>query len=214
MTEKKLSQGKRELSPEEFEAFKKGAEWQKTLQRLGLAEANITEVRASDIAYFADHWQFLQVIESSGEKKPLEKPELIEAKSGWTIINYGDAMCTSPGKFIFGGGYFRVFSGDDDDDDDDEGGGIVNPKKGTIFKQAFDSAAEVIQLAKELGWGGVQIIDGHPNMQRAAWVEACRIGVRLDGFMADVESEKKRRRIVSSSVDEMHAVLKGMSKRG
>lgn len=211
MTEEKTQQSKRELSPEEFEAFKQEAEWQKTLQRLGLAEANITEVRASDVAYLADHWQFLQVIESSGEKKPFEKPELIEAKSGWTIINYGDAMSTSPGKFIFGGGYFQMFF---DDDEDEGGSGIVNPKKGTIFKQSFDSAAEIIQLAKELGWGGVQIIDGHPNMQRAAWVEACRIGVRLDGFTADVESEKKRRRIVSSTLDEMHAALKGTSKRG
>lgn len=47
----------------------------------------------------------------------------------------------------------------------------------------------MIELAKELGWNGVQIVDGHPDMQRAAWVEACRIGVRLDGFKPDVEAE-------------------------
>lgn len=194
---------KKDLTPEEFDAFKKDAQWQRTLQRLGIAEATITEVRPSDIAWLAEHWQFLQVIESGGEKKPFDKPQFIEAQSGWTIINYGDAMCTSPGKYLFGSGYFRTSTGDD------EGGGIVNPKKGTIFKQAFDSAAEIIRLAQEFGWAGVQIVDGHPSMQRAAWVESCRIGVRMDGYTADMDAERKRRRIVSATLDEMHAALRG-----
>lgn len=186
------------------------SDWQKTLARLGLSEPNITKVRSSDILYFAKRWQFLQVVEGGGHIKPLEKPALIEGKSGWTIINFGDAMTTSPGKFLFRGGYFCIYFDDDDDDEGGgEGGGIVNPKKGTIFKQAFDSAAEIIQLAKELGWNGVQIVDGHPDMQRAAWVEACRIGVRLDGYQPNVDAEKQRRRIVSQSIDEMHAALKG-----
>ena len=185
------------------------ADWKKTLARLGLVEPDVTQVRSSDILYLAKHWQFLQIVEGSGAVKPLEKPEFIEAKSGWTIINFGDAMATSPGKYLYGGGYFGIRS---DDDDEDEGGGIVNPKKGTIFKQAFDSAAEMIQLAKELGWNGVQIVDGHPDMQRAAWVEACRIGVRLDGYQPDMIAEKTRRRIVSQSIDEMHAALKGTPK--
>lgn len=209
MADEKHEKIKSALSEEQIKA-QKDAEWQKTLRRLGLGEIDVTNVNANDIMYIADHWQFLQIVESSGNKPSLEKPELITAKSGWTIINYGDAMATSPGKFLFGGGYFRISSGDDDD----EGGGIVNPKKGTIFKQAFDSAAEMIQLAKEFGWNGVQIVDGHPYMQRAAWVEACRIGVRLDGYKADITAEKTRRRIVSATIDEMHAALKGAPKSG
>lgn len=210
MTDSIIKKEKPKLTPEEFDIVKKEAEWQKTLQRLGLAEASISEVRPSDIEWFANHWQFLQVVESSGIQQPLEQPQLIEAKSGWTIINYGNAMSTSPGKFLYGGGYSQIFLGGDESDD--EGGGIVNPKKGTIFKQAFDSAAEVIRLAKEWGWAGVQIVDGHPSMQRAAWVEACRIGIRMDGYTADVDAEKKRRRIVSASIDEMRAALKGISR--
>lgn len=187
-------------------------EWQKTLKRLGLGDVDPSDVRASDILWLAKQWQFLQVVESTGNQKTLEKPELIEAKSGWTIINYGDAMATSPGKWIFRGGYFQ-FTNNMNDEDDDGSGGIVNPKKGTIVKQAFDSAAEIIQLAKEKGWGGVQIVDGHPDMQRAAWVEACRIGVVLDGYEPDVEAEKTRRRIVSQTIDEMHAALGTRPKR-
>src|SRR3990167_6542427 len=139
------------------------AEWKKTLRRLGINDPDVSEVRPNDILWLAKQWQFLQVVESGGHQKPLEKPQLIEAKSGWTIINYGDAMATSPGKWIFRGGYFQFT--ENKDDDDEGGGGIVNPKKGTIIKQAFDSAAEIIQLAKELGWDGVQIVDGDPFMQ-------------------------------------------------
>lgn len=185
----------------------KEAEWQKTLHRLGLDKVDVANVRTSDILYLAENWQFLQVTENSGTRLAFEEPQLITAKSGWTIINYGDAMATSPGKWIFRGGYFQWT---DNMEDEDEGGGIINPKHGTIHKQAFDSAAEIIQLAQEFGWAGVQIVDGHPNMQRAAWVEACRIGVRLDGYTPDMAAEKTRRRIVSQTLDEMHEVLKGL----
>lgn len=193
-----------QLTSEEIAA--KEAEWQKTLHRLGLGKIDVTNVRTSDILYLAENWQFLQVIENSGLRPALDEPELITAKSGWTIINYGDAMATSPGKWIFRGGYFQFTDNEDDEGD----GGIVNPKHGTIHKQAFDSAAEIIQLAQEFGWKGVQIVDGHPNMQRAAWVEACRIGVQLDGYTPDVAAEKTRRRIVSQTLDELYQALKGL----
>lgn len=189
-------------------------EWQKTLKRLGIDDPDVSEVRPSDIVWLAKQWQFLQVVESGGHQKPLEKPQLIEAKSGWTIIHYGDAMATSPGKWIFRGGYFQFTENMNDEDDDDDGSsgrGIINGKHGTIVKQAFDSAAEIIQLAKELEWSGVQIVDGHPDMQRAAWVEACRIGVKLDGYVPDVGAEKVRRRIVSETLDEMYTALKDTS---
>lgn len=87
---------------------------------------------------------------------------------------------------------------------------IVNPHRGTIVKQAFDSVVEMIGLAQEQGWAGVMIVDGHPDMQRAAWVEGCRVGMRIDGYTPDIEAEKQRRRIVSQSLDEMHAALKGL----
>jgi hypothetical protein len=189
----------------------KERDWQKTLRRLGIdGVSDIREVKASDILYLAKHWQFLQVVDSGGDQITLEKPVLFTAQSGWTIIDYGDAMATSPGKFLFGGGYFRIRAADDDEDEG--GSGIVNPGHGTVIKQAFESAMEIIQRAKEKGWQGVQIVDGHPDMQRAAWVEACRIGVRLDGYTPDVAAEKTRRRIVSETIDEMFSAL-GEKKR-
>jgi len=205
-----------EIQPQRFtaeitEEMKKEAEWEKTLQRLGLNVGDITQVRDSDVLYLADQWQFLQVAESGGHIQPLEKPEILTAQSGWHILYFGDAMATSPGKWIFRGGYFQW--SENPEDEGDGSGGIVNPGKGTIHKQAFDSACEIIRLAKERGWRGVQVVDGHPNMQRAAWVEACRIGVRMDGYMPDIEAEKHRRRIVSSSIEEMQASVRALSNR-
>lgn len=180
--------------------------WEQALQRLGLGEVDLTAVTTKDILYLAKRWQFLQVVESSGEKPPFEVPEILEAPSGWWIHHYGDAMCTSPGRFMYGGGYFRT-SGDDDDEG---GSGIVNPEKGTVIKQAFDTAAEIVRLAKHFGWGGIMVVDGHPDMQRAAWVEAVRIGIRLDGYEPGLADEKVRRRIVSPSIERMQAAIKAL----
>lgn len=196
------------ITTEITEKERQQAEWERTLSRLGIQEVDTGSVRASDVLYLLEQWQFLQVVESGGQIPPRETPEIRTAKSGWQIIHFGDAMATSPGKWIFRGGYFQWTENEDDEGD----GGIVNPKKGTIHKQSFDTACELIQLAQEFNWRGVQIVDGHPHMQRAAWIEACRIGVRLDGYTPDIEAEKQRRRIVSASLEEMHSSLKGAPK--
>lgn len=180
-------------------------QWKETLQRLGIGEIDLLRFTTQDVLYLAKRMQFLQVVESTGTKEAFDEPQLLTADSGWTIHHYGDAMCTSPGRFLYGGGYFRFT-----DEDDDEGGGVVNPGKGTIIKQSFDSACHMIRLAKEFGWGGVLIVDGHPDMQRAAWVEAVRIGMRLEGYEPNVEAEKRRRRIVSPSISRMKEVISAL----
>lgn len=192
-----------ETAADEFLAAQEGLldglidpEWEKTLERLGLEEADVTGVSLDDILYLAKRWQFLQVVDSGGDHKPYAKPKRIQAKSGWTIVDYGDAMSTSPGRYIFGRGYVPFY-----DDDEEGGGGAALFGKGTIIKQAFDSACEIIQLAQEAGWKGVQVVDGHPDMQRAAWVEAVRIGVRLEGYIPDVPAELVRRRIAMSEAE-------------
>lgn len=190
---------KEESSPE----LEKADALIQSLGRLGMNSLDLLRVTESDVLYMMNQMQFLQVVESTGAKAPLDEPELLTADSGWTVHHYGDAMSTSPGRYIFGGGYFSVSS----DDDDDSGGGVVNPGKGTIVKQSFDSACELVRLAKEFGWGGILIVDGHPDMQRAAWVEAVRIGIRLEGYEPNIAAEKKRRRIVSPSIDRMKAVI-------
>ena len=201
-----------------LEEAKERAEYRQQLIDLGIGDPyEARDVNLNDIIYLSERWQFLE-IKPAGENLPAppEKPELIEIKSGWTVVKKKNkrgetVMATSPGRFIFRGGYFQILW-DEEEDDDEGGGGVVNGGHGTIIKQAFDSAAEMMRLAQAFGWEAVQIIDGHPRMQRAAWMEACRIGVKLRGYGPSMEAERQRRRIMSSSVDEMHEVLQAVSK--
>jgi len=195
-----------ELNDQEAESEALDPQWIETLGRLGLDEVDLLRFTDEDLLYLAKRWQFLQVVESTESTTPLDQPEFIEAKSGWTIQYYGDAMATSPGRLIFGGGYFRVSS----DDDDDEGGGVVNPGRGTFYKQAFDTVTEMVQIAQDRGWGGMMVVDGHPDMMRTAWIEAVRIGMKLDGYTATMADEKIRRRVVSASVEEMRAAIRAL----
>src|SRR3990167_2027005 len=162
------------------------AEWQQTLRKLGLADTDITQVRPEDVLYLVDRWQFLQVVENGGKCKSYDEPKIIKLSSGWDLIDYGNAMATSPGKFLYGSGYFHS----SDDDDGEGGSGVVNPGHGTIFKQAFDSAAELIRFAQAQGWEGVLIVDGH---------------------LADIPAEMKRRRTNEWTTVDIDAIKQKMS---
>lgn len=133
---------------------------------------------AAEVQHIIDNCPFLQIV-STGDNEPFEKPEFITARSGWKIHHYGDAMSCSPGELLFGA----------QAKEDDEGG------SGTIVRQAYETAAQMIQLAQEFGWAGIRIIDGHPLMQWAAWMQASDDEYHLEGFEPTEEDQQKRERI-------------------
>lgn len=179
------------------------AEIEKTLSKLDLDIGLLRPITDDDILYLLDRCPFLQIV-SSGSAAPLPEVELLTAKTNWVIHYYGDAMSSSPGKLLFQGGDFHILLQDDDDDDD--GGGPINPGKGTIWKQAFDTAQEMMALAQKLGWAGVKIIDGHPFMQWAAWMYAQDEQMNLEGYEPDKEAHNKRRRIKRSEIEDLAQV--------
>ena len=181
-------------------------EWQDTLNRLGLDDVELGQVTDEDLLYLAKRWQFLQVVELSGSAAGLDEVEIIKAPSGWNIQYYGDAMATSPGRLIYWDGDFRIES-------DDSDGGSTNLGVGTLIKQAFDTATEMVRIAQEREWGGMIVVDGHPDMMRAAWIEAVRIGVRLDGYTPSVADERIRRRVVSQTLEEMQSAIHDLEAR-
>lgn len=167
-------------------------------------------ISPDELLWLLDHCPFLQIINTEVLlDKEEEGPKIITAESsGWDIHVYVDAMSSSPGKFLFGGGDFRILT-EDDDDDGGEGGEIVNPGKGTIFNQAFMTAAEMVSLAKRLGWTMIQIVDGHPRMVRAAWIKASELGLDVEGFSPSEYDEAVRKRVNLSS-EEMQSLRKKM----
>ncbi|WP_423063397.1 hypothetical protein [Candidiatus Paracoxiella cheracis] len=177
---------------------------QEALKKLNLEDVDfLRPLTPDDVLYVLSRCPFLQMV-SLGDSEPLPDVELITAKSNWIIHHYGDAMSSSPGKYLFQGGDFRLKLKDNDDDDGGDGdGGIVNPGKGTIWKQAFDTAQEMMALAQKLGWTRVKIVDGHPIMQWAAWMYAQDEKMHLEGYEPDQEAHDKRRRFKRTDVEEM-----------
>ena len=130
------------------------------------------DISPEEIQYLLDLCPFLQIVDTVlhyvGDDQPPEV-QFIKARTGWTILDYGDAMSSSPGKKILG-------LIDEEEDVGDKGG------RGTIWHQAWATAMEMIEIAKMRGWAGVQVIDGHRLMKRAAWVKASNEGLPVVGF--------------------------------
>lgn len=170
---------------------------QEASEKLNLDIDVLREITPEEIQYLLDHCPFLQIV---GPEMALEKQDvkLIQSESGWDIHDYGDALSSSPGRFVFGGGNFRINL-----DEEDEGGGgdVINPGKGTIVNQAWITASDMMLIAQEKGWKFVTIVDGHRIMKRAAWIKAEELGIILDGFEPTLEDERVRERVLESSED-------------
>ncbi|MDF1654186.1 MAG: hypothetical protein P1U34_03650 [Coxiellaceae bacterium] len=155
------------------------------------------DIKPLDILYLFDKFPFLQIVDTRVEVDPPAEPAFITVpSSGWTVYDYGNAMSASPGLLLWGGGDFTI------PEEGEKGGDIVNPGKGTIVNQAYETAVEMIRIADERGWEGLLIVDGHPLMQWAAWVEAYDRGFVIEGFEPNETDFAKRRRIRRSKSEE------------
>lgn len=143
-------------------------------------------VTPQELLALLDRCPFLQIVAAGGVPH-LETPEFIQAKSGWVIHHYGDAMSSSPGVLMLGSRH----------DDDDEGGG-----HGTLQRQSFDTAQEMIALAKKLGWPAVKTIDGHPWMVWAAWMKAEDESIPLENYEPTKRDQEKRERVKRSDTED------------
>lgn len=171
---------------------------QETLEKLGLGEIDWNRpVTPEEIQYLLAHWPFLQMV-STGGTPSLDEPQFYTAKSNWVIHLYGDAMSSSPGELLIGGGDYRVLLGEAE-----TAGELINPGKGTIWKQAFDTAQKMIELAQQkFQWPGVNIVDGHPVMKWAAWMKAMDDGFPFEGYQPSENDYAKRERIKRSEVED------------
>lgn len=144
-------------------------------------------ITMQDVQYLYDHYPFLQLLSIDPHFDAGVDPKFITVSSNWIVHDYGDALCSSPGRFLYGG-YV---------DEDEEGGtegGSANPGKGTIVKQAVDTATEMVSIAIEKGWPGIDIIDGHELMKWAAWNEAQNHNMVMNGYEPDEAAHKRRER--------------------
>ncbi len=160
---------------------------QAAAQKLGVDVDLLRDVTAEEIQYLIDMCPYLQVVDTVLHyiDEPPPDVQFIQAKSGWKIFDYGDAMCSSAGERILN-------LSDSAQSDDDEGG------DGTIWHQGIITAAEMVEIAKARGWKGLQIIDGHRIMKRSAWIVALREGLPVVGYEPTEADKKARARIAMS----------------
>jgi hypothetical protein len=168
-------------------------------------------ISKADIQYILDRWPFLEIKNPDADQEDKEaEVEFFTAMSGWLIHDYGDVIASSPGMFLFGGGYYYVDWGDDDEGS--EAGplitrGIVNPKKGTIINQMFLTGMDMVNLAIHRQWKTIQIVDGHPRMKWAAWIQARKYSLKVVGYKP-TEKEIKKALLLEKTREEMDKLLR------
>jgi len=175
--------------------------WERRIAGLDLKEANIFRpITHGDVEYLCNKYPFLQMVNIEAKFEGEITPKFITSQSGWTIHDYGDAMSASPGEFLFGGGDYKAFLDEilkeeiKEGEQGGEGGAMVNPGKGTIVKQMFDTATEMVKIAIKK-WPGIEIIDGTYLMKWVAWLAAKEKNYPLEGFDPDEEDIKKYERV-------------------
>ena len=174
----------------------------------------LREVDELEIEALLDHWPYLQIVSTEPVTPEMEGtlPHVIEAESGWKILHYGDAMSTSVGEFLWGGGDYTIPYTEDGKVNVAALVGslnMINSGKGTIRNQAFQTARQMGEMAYQQGWPGIHIIDGHPIMKRAIWITALELGMGLDGFMPELHDYKVHE-LLEMSPTEMDALRKQM----
>ncbi len=174
------------------------ADLREQLDKLGLTDLVdwSTAIKPSDILYLLDHCPFLQIV--SAQARPTHEVKIIKAPSGWDVLDYGDAMTSSPGKLLFSDleDFKRILK------EEDENSGKGRTGRGTIYQQTFDTAAFMVAQAIAMGWHGIHIVDGHPKMQWAAWMAALDNQLSVSGFEPSKEDLAKRERVKRPESDD------------
>ncbi len=178
--------------------------WGKRAEGLRLPAFDATRpISHAEVEYILRHAPFLQILNTEATFDKFDQVKFITAKSGWVIHDLDDAVSSSPGPFLFGGADNLPLSGDEEGG---EGEGIpsLNPGKGTIINQAFDTAQAMIELVAAR-WPGIEIIAGSELMQWAAWVISEEKKLKLIGFEPTEEHKDRRDRLRRFEKSRPHA---------
>lgn len=141
----------------------------------------------AEVAYLLSRYPYLQMINSEAQWAEAVVPRFRKARNGWVMHDYGDAMSSSPGKYLFGPGNPET------KEEDEKGGGTDT---GTVIKQSFVTAEAMIEWAIEKGWPGVEIVFGEQFMKWAAWMAAQDRSYSLSGYEPTQKEKEKRERII------------------
>lgn len=154
-------------------------------------EPSLDFISKSALAYLRECYPYLQMISMNAQFEESITPQFKKSSCGWVIHDYGQAMSSSPGKYLYGPGNPEIL-----EEEGGEGGeGTTGTGSGTLTRQTVDTAAAMIQLAIDKGWPGVEIISGTELMQWAAWLAAEDRNYPLVGYSPTREGQRKLDRV-------------------
>lgn len=183
---------------DDLEAF--ASLWGKRAEGIMAPNIDVTRpITASDIEYIASRCPYIQILNIDATFENYTKVQFITAKSGWTIQDLDDGLCSSVGPFLFGGSDEPLNVNDSNGCETRKK--FVNPGKGTVINQAFETAQEMVELVRDRWKGGIEIIAGSDLMKWALWVAAMEHKMKLIGFEAKEADEKKRARLTRLKIE-------------
>lgn len=177
---------------EDLEALAAGV-WGQRDQGI-LVDSITRAISPSDIAYLLKYCPYVQILNIDATFEHYTNVRFIQAKSGWTIQDLDDGLCTSIGPYMFGGSE-NDLSENVDSLDPELIKKCVNAGSGTIVKQAFDTAHEMVELIKPRWKAGIEIIAGTDLMKWSIWAAADEYKIKVVGYSPSEEDQKRRARI-------------------
>ena len=84
---------------------------------------------------------------------------------------------------------------------------------GSLSKQAFTTAADMVALAVQQGWPGIHIVAGDRHMQWAAWALAEANGLKVLGFDPS-KADSARAKRAAHCMDISHLTPSALAKAG
>ena len=162
----------------------------------------------AELQYMFDRFTHIQITTPSDPRLPnYNPPKIVTSQSGWAVLNYGNAISSSPGKYLYnyaGQTQYQDMKkkkqhfNNAEDNDDDEGGTDI----GTLSRQRFDTAEDIVQQAIQNGWEVIHIVDGDPTFIWAIWTHAQQNNIAVTGYKFGKAEEERKERIFRSELDD------------
>lgn len=130
-----------------------------------------SEISPEWIAYLQKIYAYLEIGSLANDHSEVIPPSLIKIqKSGWTIQDYGSRIAVSSGDYAHG---LR---------ESDKLNDNASPGYGTIVAQSWNSAQQLVEIARERWPGGANLIGATPFMHFAAGYAAWLANYELLGL--------------------------------
>lgn len=168
----------------------------------------------AEMEYMFDRFTHIQIATPSNPDLPAyNPPKIVTSRSGWAILNYGNAIASSPGEYLFnyaGQPQYNDMKKNHafgQGDDEDEGGTDI----GTLSKQRFITAEDIISEALKNGWESIHIVDGDPTFIWAIWAHATEHNIAVTGYKFGKKEQERKERISRSELEDQLS-RKGMKR--